>query len=454
MVIESDIIILGGGLAGLSAASVLGNRAILLEQTERPGGLAKTECYDGYWFDHVLHILYFQDKAIETRIHNLLREDLSLVSPKAWVETRYGISPFPLQMHLGTLHWKKMLHCLMDLAKVKCLIGQRQPANYQEFLHHTFGKALCDIFFFPYNRKMWKQPLEKLATSGFLWNITQPQFKEVLRGVLRLNDKFRVYNANGWYPHPSIQSDIRGMEVLTRALTKRVHDLRLHHRVEALDLKNQLVRVWNDGENKWFRYQTQCLSTIPLPTLINICKQTPLELKQQCKKLKRNRVYSVMFSIRGSRPEGKGHWRYYPDESLLFTRLIFMHEFDPHSAPANGWGLMAEVTEPAEYSVKKAMEIIPRVETDIKRIGVLPENCEIIDKRMLVVDPAYVVFSIDNQAIIEQARAFFRDHRITLLGRYGRWEYSSMAKVMQDAFLWCEENKEVFASKLEGCRLV
>jgi hypothetical protein len=57
----------------------------------------------------------------------------------------------------------------------------------------------------------------------------------------------------------------------------------------------------------------------------------------------------------------------------------------------------------------------------------------------MIVDPAYVVFTVDNQPIIEQARDFLKNSGVTSLGRYGRWEYSSMAQVMRDGFCCGEE---------------
>ena len=69
---EVDYLILGAGLAGLAAADALGDRAIVLERNAEPGGLVHADCFDGYWFDRVLHLLYFADPKTEARIRRLL----------------------------------------------------------------------------------------------------------------------------------------------------------------------------------------------------------------------------------------------------------------------------------------------------------------------------------------------------------------------------------------------
>ena len=60
-----------------------------------------------------------------------------------------------------------------------------------------------------------------------------------------------------------------------------------------------------------------------------------------------------------------------------------------------------------------------------------------------MIDPAYVVFSLENQDLLNEARDFFSDHGVRLMGRYGRWSYTSMAQVMHEGYAWGEEMRKV-----------
>ncbi len=85
---EVDYLILGAGLSGLTAAHTLGDRCpaadvVVLERDETPGGLVRTDCFDGYWFDHVLHLLHLAEPKTETRIKQLLGDDLAPCPPVA-----------------------------------------------------------------------------------------------------------------------------------------------------------------------------------------------------------------------------------------------------------------------------------------------------------------------------------------------------------------------------------
>jgi hypothetical protein len=226
------------------------------------------------------------------------------------------------------------------------------------------------------------------------------------------------------------------MEVLSRALAARVQRLRLQHEVREIDLERRIVHVRVHGEERTFRFARACLATLPLPEVVRLCRQAPAALRDACAHLTANRVLSAAISVRGPRPAGCGHWRYYADESLVFNRLIFLHEFDPYGAPEDGWPLLAELTEPAEAPLPDANAVLARVRADLDRAGALPHGSEVVDQHLLLVDPAYVVFTPENARVVQRARDFLRRSGVEPLGRYGRWEYSSMAQVMRDGFEW------------------
>lgn len=435
---QAEVVILGAGVTGMSAASVLGDRAVVLERSDRPGGLVKTECYDGYWFDHVLHLLYTDEPDTEVFIRQLLGDDLGACPPVSWVETSHGTVRFPFQFHLGDIGGQKAVDALLELAELTYRPPADRPANFEEMLLRTFGRTMCEIFYFPYNRKAWKRSLKELAPQGFTWNIQPVELRKALSGALTPEKRFAGYNSRGWYPRPPANAKVRGMEVLSRRLAQRVPDLRVGHTVTELDLKEQIVTVECDGGQTYRIHFEKCVSTIPLPKLLGICSQTPMPYRRGAFDLTNNRVLTAAFSIKGPRPENSGHWRYYSSESLSFTRLIYPHQFDPLTAPADGWGLMAEIVEPAELALEPKENIFKRVREDLDRAGAIPPGCEIVDQHMIVVDPAYVVFSLTNQRLVNSIRAFFERRGMVLMGRYGRWSYTSMAQVMGRGLRWAQ----------------
>ncbi len=433
---EHDVVILGGGLAGLAAGSVLGPRAVVIERDLRPGGLVKSECFDGWWFDRVLHLLYPQNATVEGRLHELVPV-LAPCPPDAWVHTPDGIVRYPFQMHLHGLPTELVARCLKDLAAAT-FGARREATNFEEMLLATFGEGLCDAFLFPYNQKMWKRPLSELAPSGFQWTITHPNFEQVVKGALEPDSAFASYNHNGWYPRPPADAPLRGMEVLSSALAARVSNLYLGHEVTGIDLGRREVTVRSDEGTRVLRWRRACLSTLPMPLTVSLTADVPAEIAADCRRLRRNRVRSVALLIRGLRPD-LGCWRYFSDPSLVFNRLIFMHGFDPLTAPPEGWGLLAEITERGEDPPTPEAVLLARVHEDVERTGLLPEGSEIFACHRMEADPAYVVFTPESAGILERTRHFLEAQGVFPLGRYGRWEYSSMAQVVADGWSLAEK---------------
>ncbi len=430
-----EVVILGAGLAGLGAALACrerGIRAVVLERDDRAGGLVRTERFGDYWFDRVIHLLYFADSGTERRVRGLLGEALQPCPPVAWVHTAAGVARYPIQMHLHGLDPEVAARAVVDLARVTFQPRPSPAANFEEMLLATFGQGLCDAFLFPYNRKLWKRPLAALAPAGFQWTITPPDLERAVRGALSPDAAFAAYNADGWYPRPPAAAPWRGMEVLARALAGEVDELRLEHEVETIDLDSRTVTCHRDGESLAFSFRAGCISTLPLPKTLALCRPLPEALAEACRALAHNRVLSVALSIRGPRPAASGHWRYYADESVIFNRLVFMHAFDPLLAPADGWGVMAEISERAEEPAGDPAVVVARTRADVERVGALPAGCEIVDANLMCADPAYVVFTPEVQPVVAEARALLEAHGVFTVGRYGRWEYSSMTQVLAD----------------------
>lgn len=444
MIHEIEFLILGGGPAGLAAAAELGDRSIVVERDDRPGGLVRTECFDGYWFDRVLHLLHFQDPVLQRWIEALPGAELAPCRPEAWIESAAGTVRYPLQLNLGALDAETCARALAELAAAT-IGGDGEDAGatgYDAFLLRCFGPTLCDLFYFPYNEKLWRRPLAELVPSGQIWNLLRPCFEDVVRGVLAPNLSREAYNTTAFYPRPPAGATVRGMEVLTRALVARVAHLHLRTSVTRIDLERRTVHTCVDGTEVAYRFTRGCLSTIPLPCAVRMSTPIPSELADAVRALPRNGVLSLAFSIRGPRPR-TGHWRYYPDPALPFTRLVFMHEFDPVTAPADGWGVMAEVpfrggTPPCHR------ESLAAARRGLEALGLL-EGCEVVGENVMTADPAYVVFTPGAEATAERGRAHLAAGGVTALGRYGRWEYSSIAGVMGDAVAWASD-----ASRTKG----
>jgi phytoene dehydrogenase-like protein len=95
--LRTDVVIVGGGLAGLTAASYLAQAGVavtLFEKASKLGGRAATSLHDGYAFNRGIHALYTGDSAEE--VLNELGIAYNGHSPKAVHLFNQGkLYPFP-----------------------------------------------------------------------------------------------------------------------------------------------------------------------------------------------------------------------------------------------------------------------------------------------------------------------------------------------------------------------
>ncbi len=165
----SEVVVLGSGLTGLAAASQLGDRAIVLEKNDSPGGLVRTLRLGGWHFDLVVHQLYIPDPPTLRVVRALMGKTLQPSYPEAFVETLDGTTRYPFQMHLGDLPAAAMRRCFLDFSRINGTVGHQAPENFSQWLAHTFGHRCVRLSSIPIIAKCgndryrsWPRP----ASSG------------------------------------------------------------------------------------------------------------------------------------------------------------------------------------------------------------------------------------------------------------------------------------------------
>src|SRR5437016_312602 len=108
---DSDVVILGGGLAGLAASVFSG--APIFEAAESPGGVASSDETEGFVFDRGIHILQTTNQAIL----DLLSEvgvQFERHQRNAFIYSHKTYTPYPFQINTAGLPLRLRAHCLWE----------------------------------------------------------------------------------------------------------------------------------------------------------------------------------------------------------------------------------------------------------------------------------------------------------------------------------------------------
>ena len=236
---EGQNVVLGGGLAGLTAAMTLQEAGeadwTVLERGSKPGGHASSVLRDGYVFDYGPHILFTADPGMEALIRDLLGDNLRSQERRALIfhEGAGGIyTRFPFQAHLHGLPVPLVRECLVELVRAveARARGEFAPRNYEDWMRGTFGDAIADRLMIPYARKIWTvEP----ATMDFTWigrRVPTPDVERIVLGALTDDVEQIGATAQFWYPWRG------GIEALPTALAQRVAGVETNREVSRVEL--------------------------------------------------------------------------------------------------------------------------------------------------------------------------------------------------------------------------
>src|SRR2546425_10315410 len=101
---SAPIVILGGGLTGLSAAYHLRPlRALVPEREREAGGLARTRVEAGFTFDCTGHLLHLRDPEIKGLVDRILPGAFATHERRALIHSKGVLTAYPFQANLHGL---------------------------------------------------------------------------------------------------------------------------------------------------------------------------------------------------------------------------------------------------------------------------------------------------------------------------------------------------------------
>ncbi|UCE45677.1 MAG: FAD-dependent oxidoreductase [Methanobacteriota archaeon] len=425
------VIVLGAGLAGLSAAYRLKHHhghdeVIVIEKNSHVGGTASTVTVDGYSFDLTGHALHLGDSMVERFITEDLemKDELVKVRRKAGILIEDRIVPYPFQYNLGHLTRGLRDKCVIDFLEATYSEGRRSrdsteqcvSPSFLDYSYSAFGRSITEVFMRPYNRKLWCIDPDDLSTDWMDLVLPKPDLQEILRGAFTVKDHDDTgYNAEFYYPREG------GIQHLSEGIGKKIKSLiRLGKEVTDIDMDRKLVKC-RDEE---YHYD-YLVSTIPLKDFMRIARIP-------CKKGRlSNTITRGFIVVVPSSKAPKYSWIYIPDETKRLYRIGNFSMFSPNiSKPGMDvlWLECAVLSDECEE-----LPLFDDILEEMRDCAWLPiehlKHLATID-----IDPSYVVFDRMRNMTLEPVIEECRRKDVIPCGRYGLWSYMSMEQAIKSGF--------------------
>lgn len=424
-------VILGAGLAGLSAAYHAGKARrpyLLFEAQDRPGGLVRSERVNGYSFDYTGHLLHMREPRTQALVLDELglREAVAPVQRDSWVYFRGRYTRAPFQANLFGLPPAVLRECLEGALRAQGALApaagkapRRRKAgggafrSFEDWNLNYFGEGIYRHFMEPYNSKLWGVHPSVMSTEFMGRFVPKPSLAQMFEGALFDVGKPLGYNANFIYPKRV------GIELLSRAFARRVA-VRNRTRSVAVDPRRRSVTL-SDGRTVAYG---RLVSTLPLTRLVAQVKGAPAAVRRAAARLRASSVLNVNLGIAG-RDVSTKQWIYVPEPRLPFYRVGFYHNFSKALAPRGGSSVYAEMSYSDERPLDKAAAPA-RVKAGLRSMGILRPGDRIAAQWVADIADAYVVYDAHRGASVAVIQAWLREQGIVSTGRWGNWEYAAM----------------------------
>lgn len=425
---EAPAIVIGGGIAGLTAARCLQEQGcdfVLLERCPTLGGLTRTVDVGEFCFDYTGHFLHLSRYSTPSEIPfaGLDDKDWFQVGRRSCCLVDGKLVSAPIQYNLGELPPAVLAKCIQSYNN-RPANGQSASASFRDYIINGFGETLADLFLIPQNEKTMAISLDQLSDRAVRRFFPAPDETLVRAGMQPGRNAALGYNANFWYPRTG------GIGHLVEGLRNGITSCVVSQDVAGVDLAARTLVTTTGDTYRW----SAIFSSMPLKTLCRITNDA--DLKKAAEALSHSSTISFNIGLRGAlRPEFRNlHWIYIPDRDIPFYRIGFYSHISRGTCAPGFSALYAEVgVSPDEADrVDLVSQLQPKILDCLERLGWISPS-DVVCVVTHIIRCAYVHHTHSRDSVVSSVLERLHRSHVYPIGRYGLWDYTSMEDSMESA---------------------
>ena len=440
---NTPILIIGAGPSGIAAMYELsrhGRPVLLIEESERLGGIARTENYLGFLFDIGGHRFFTKNERIDFIWRRMLGDQFLTVNRISRIfyngqYFNYPLKPLEVMKKFGL--WESM-RVVFSYLRSHVMI-RKDPENLEEWMILKFGQRLYQRFFQRYSEKVWGISCHEIESDWASQRIKGLSLTEIVLnffrniGVKSLIESFSypVLGSQMMWKRFAEVSVTAGSKILMNCCAKTVfHD---NGRIQA-------VSCIENEENRLISCDF-LLSSIPIPHLINGLQPSPPPLVSEAARQLKFRAFIQVGLIVQSPNLFPDQWIYIHDPSMKVGRIQNFSNWSPAMAPDPSFSNLG-----MEYFCDmnddlwnlSDDELIQLASREFDELGL--GRAEQVADGFVVREPyAYPVYTRDYKQHIEVIRTYLRRfENLITMGRNGMHRYNNMDHAMLTGMLAAE----------------
>ena len=407
-----QIAVIGSGVSGLSAARMLqalGNVTVF-EAADKAGGLVKCDRVNDNLFHKVGgHVFNSRRKDVLDWFWGQFDRDNEFLKARRNAKILMGgnVIGYPLENYLFQLPSETVSSILNDMLALKDTNKRPEEyPNFEEFLRGNFGNTLYELYFRPYNTKIWNTDLSAVPLEWLEGKLPMPNLKQMLMSNIVREEEGDMVHATFFYAREN------GSQFIVDRLAQGLN-IRLSTPVTTIEeTENGLLLNGTDT----FDTVVFCGDVRKLGSYYTNASETLKADLEAVQNLRSNGTSNLFCECDPTDVS----WLYLPGPEIQAHRIIYTGTF----SPTNNRG-SERLTCVVEFSGKHSYEFM------VEQVKVLPGNLKPISFNY---EPnSYVVQDPQTRSRIKAIKAETAEKGLYLLGRFAEWEYYNMDKAIEAA---------------------
>lgn len=426
------VVILGAGPAGLTAGYELlqqGMHTIILEKTDKVGGIARTENYKGYLFDIGGHRFFTKNAGINQLWHDMLGQQFLTVPRMSRIHYGNHFFNYPLEFWDAFSNLGVVQSALILLSYLKAQLAP-YPAetSFEQWVSNRFGRRLYETFFKTYTEKIWGMPCHQIGADWAAQRIKGLSLITAVSNALLGGQFSKTLIARFNYPE-------KGPGMMFERFEEAIHSQGGEVRREC-----KVVEVRHDGgaicgvrflqKGKPVDLKTGCvISGVPLPNLINMLHPAvPHEVSRAANGLT-YRAFLIVILIIDQADLFPDQWIYIHNPSVRVGRIQNFKNWSPAMVPDS-----QKTSIGMEYFCNEGDDLWTMADEglgllasrELSQLG-LARSKDIVDSCVLRQPKAYPIYDDGYTDRVRVIKDFLNDiENLHTIGRNGMHRYNNM----------------------------